>query len=233
MSEQNGNGHAEVDDKDAWKKNLKRFRDRTDHVGDPALNEAGEWVCIACQRPTTRLGLALTDQGPDGEKRRQCKVCYGGMLNFPDMKDPDTRALMKEHQTAVKGYQKKPRLTDILRERAEKAADLILDPYFEILEMEPNPEWSERTKLDFKQGQVSVSEKLLNRLEGLPTQRIRNVDADDNDVRPQFAGLPAPAQERALMGLLTGAPHLLERVRADLELADDDVTEVPNEEDQP
>jgi hypothetical protein len=150
------------------------------------------------------------------------------------MKDKETAKLMGSRQASVGGYQKKPRLTDILRERAEKAADKILDPYFEILEMEPSPDWSPRTKLDFKQGQVSVSEKLLNRLEGLPTQRIRNVDADDNDVRPQFAGLPAPAQERALMGLLTGGrPDLLERVRADLELDDADIEEVPNEEDQP
>lgn len=217
------NGNGKVHD---WPPEVRFYRDRTDHVGAPILNDDGVWVCRDCERPTTRLGLATDNKRLDGQGTKACSTCFGGMLHFPDMTDPVTKRIVVSRRKPV---EKRKKLTELLRDKAHERAEKILQPYFDILEMEPVEEWSPRTKLDFKQGQVAVAEKLLNRLEGLPTQRIRNVDAEDNDVVPQISGLPSAVQERALLGLFTKAPELAAAVRADIEA---DAVEVPNEEDR-
>lgn len=72
-------------------------------------------------------------------------------------------------------------LTSILKERVEQEVDKLFGPYFSALGLEVDPEWSPATKLAFFIDQVGVSEKVLNRTEGMPVTRTRMVDREGND----------------------------------------------------
>jgi hypothetical protein len=58
---------------------------------------------------------------------------------------------------------------EAFEERIVERAHLILAPYFDVLEREPDPSWSDRELQRFRQFQVEVAELILNRLEGVPS----------------------------------------------------------------
>lgn len=112
-------------------------------------------------------------------------------------------------------------IEEALRQKADEMIDRIIKPYFEALDLEPDPSWSPMTKLNFFLEQTTAAEKVASRLEGLPVARRREVDAEGND-RARIAELPMKAVERALAGALsTGQVNIDE-----IELGPDDVEEV-------
>lgn len=100
----------------------------------------------------------------------------------------------------------KTAVTEAMREKAIEKADEIMRPYLKTLEMRESTRMSPQAKLAFFRDQMQAAEKLLNRAEGTPVQRTRRVDADDNDVLPNFDQLPGPALMQLLERALAGAP---------------------------
>jgi hypothetical protein len=94
-------------------------------------------------------------------------------------------AAEKQEQRMVRSGQRAKALTELMRMRADARAETIMAPYFEALDLKPREDWSPSTKLEFYSNQTSIAEKLLNRLEGLPVARTRNVDVNDEDVIPE------------------------------------------------
>src|SRR4051812_19402211 len=80
-------------------------------------------------------------------------------------------------------------IEDALRQKTEEMIDRVLKPYFEALDLDPDPTWSPMTKLNFFISQTTVSEKVASRLEGLPVARRREVDEQGHD-RQRIAELP-------------------------------------------
>lgn len=114
-------------------------------------------------------------------------------------------------------------IEDALREKAEEMLDRIIKPYFEALDLEPDPKWSPATKLNFFLEQTTASEKIASRLEGLPVARRREVDEQGHD-KQRISQLPYKAVERALAGALSSG-------RVDLDALElDEVIEVEAEE---
>ena len=66
----------------------------------------------------------------------------------------------------------------MLQSKAEAEADAILTPYLAVIRAEPEPWWSEMTKLQFRLRQVSVAEKLLDRVFGRPIRRDQQAQLD-------------------------------------------------------
>jgi hypothetical protein len=71
------------------------------------------------------------------------------------------------------GRPRKPRASEVLQARAEAEADTILQPYIEALSARPEDSWSPATKLHFYLRQITVAEKLLDRVFGRPISRDR------------------------------------------------------------
>jgi hypothetical protein len=108
-----------------------------------------------------------------------------------------------------------PKVSDLMEQIAWERADELLKPYLDALELEPDPAWSTRTKLEFLQSQTNIVEKLLNRVEGMPVARQRNVDANDNDILPHLADLPGPVIEKLILEALAGKGDKPETVEAE------------------
>src|SRR5437762_3561080 len=90
----------------------------------------------------------------------------------------------------ARSRRRKPRISDLVYQEAEKHAEKVVSPYFAGLELSPDPGWSPSTKLQFYLNQTTISEKLFNRIEGTPVARARHVTADDDDVFPSGSYSP-------------------------------------------
>ena len=113
-------------------------------------------------------------------------------------------------------------IENALRERADEMIDRLIKPYFEALDLEPDPKWSPMTKLNFFLEQTVAAEKVASRLEGLPVARRREVDADGND-RQRVAELPSRMVERALQGAFAAGRFSVDSA---LELSEDTEFEI-------
>lgn len=117
-------------------------------------------------------------------------------------------------QLEERGGKKTPEVSDLMALEAWERAEQILAPYFAGLELEPDPDWSPRTKLEFYQSQSALAEKILARVEGLPVARQRNVDGEGRDVLPHLADLPAAVIQELILAALAGkaasAPEIVD-----------------------
>lgn len=161
--------------------------------------------CPDCDRPVGPDGVTVYQGGPLPHLGKICDTCQWGKLSRRRLNLPEVQA--KAAATQRRNAQiRNRRPSEVMQERVEGAIERVLRPYFEGLKLEPNEDWSPRTKLQFYNEQAQLSEKLLNRTEGLPIARTRTVDANDDDVvPPQFQNLPPDMLERVLVQVLSGA----------------------------
>lgn len=87
---------------------------------------------------------------------------------------------------------------------AEASAGRIAEIYDEVLSLEPDPDWKPSTKLNFRSQQLREAERLLNRVQGMPVQRQRQLEGADEH-KSDFTNLPAPVVERMLQTAMEAA----------------------------
>jgi hypothetical protein len=175
----------------------------SDGNGNGSLNGHGAPLnlCEECNRPVDADGRSTWMGGPMGQK--VCRSCKWGLIPLEKGQLPETRAKGLETRRRNAALRRRP--TEIIQERVELAIEKVIAPYFAGLEEKPDPNWSPRTRLQFYNEQSQLSEKLLNRAEGLPVARTRTVDANDEDVLPpQFQHLPPDMLERVIVNALAG-----------------------------
>jgi restriction endonuclease Mrr len=90
-------------------------------------------------------------------------------------------------------------------------AEKIVQAYLDVLDLQPNDDWSPRTRLEFVQTKTAIIERLLNRTEGMPVARQRNVDKNDEDVLTNLRSLPSSQIEQMILALLSkGAQKMVQ-----------------------
>lgn len=148
--------------------------------------------CSTCGRPVANDGRT----GKRGKGHREpCPECgFRRKRHMSEKQKAAQKENMERFSVVAKEYREggmslerrtrkaAPRVSDLLRERAEEEADIIIRPYIEGLRLEPKEEWSPGTKLEFFMNQTQIAEKMLNRVEGMPVARTRHVDSQDEDV---------------------------------------------------
>jgi hypothetical protein len=184
-------------------------RARVDEFGEP------DKFCWACGRPCRPDGLsgmghkgngkpcpacgfrrkrAITQSQREGLKRGQALVAAAraegltGREMWAHVAENAPRegsAQLRKERNALRAGQRTSSLTELMRMKSEERAETLLAPYFKALDLEERDDWSPSTKLEFFNGQTAIAEKLLNRIEGLPVARHRNVDQNDEDVIPE------------------------------------------------
>jgi hypothetical protein len=127
-----------------------------------------------------------------------------------------------EHAPLANG--KRRTLTDEERRDAKHAVTRELEAvlYFEaaqvgdmleeLLTLKPPKNWSAKSKLDFIGRKATVLMKFIDRVEGLPVQRQRNVDGEDNDVGVDLRHVPPAVLERTLEKMMVARmqAHMVE-----------------------
>lgn len=179
----------------------------------------GQTPCGTCGEPVDAGGRTLQ------RRKRHGPMCPGcgfrmaartpeqqkGLIPF-NRRSPEELSEMGRAGALAAQRRREDRRALITRkmdEKAEELAERVVRPYFEGLALDPRPEWSPSTKLDFYIKQSVLADKVYNRVEGLPVARQRNVDRDDEDVlRGQSAITPAVARE-LILDLLEGRGEVL------------------------
>lgn len=154
-----------------------------------------ELFCGCCGRPVWDTGATARNSKGGGV---QCPEC-GLRRVKPDYlkqrerlqefraKNPEAVARASEGKPDRRGQHGSKQLTtkhvqELIDERVATLAEQIMKPFEEGIMLEPNPEWSEMTKLEFYLNQTQIADKMLDRSIGKAVQRNRMVNHDDADV---------------------------------------------------